>query len=426
MITGVVGMAHHSSGPRVPTAAMQIAALVLSALFAQAAPTVSTGPAESVTTGSAVVTGVVNPGGAGTTYRFEYGTSTSYGLTTPDQDAGAGTADVSGRATITGLTPGTTYHYRIVATQGTSDPVRGGDRTFRTGNRPAAPSVASRAASGVTGTGATLNAGINPRALATTVYFEYGTSRSYGTRTPAQDIGAGSATVAVSAPVAGLRPNTRYNFRAVATSAAGVTRTTNRTFTTPRVPTGVAIKASTTRPRWGTGLTITGTVSGSGRTPVAVEKLDYPFQGQWQPVATATSNSSGAFTMTVPALYATTRLRVATRTPNVVTSGVSTVYVAVKVGLKTKRLSSRSYRLEGSVWPSVQNGRASLQRQSRSGRWIPVARTNVSPSSGDRSRYRFTVRRSRTRNMNYRVVANPRDNLLHASGKSRVVRIKRR
>ncbi len=89
------------------------------------------------------------------------------------------------------------------------------------------------------------------------------------------------------------------------------------------MPTGVAITPSTVRPTWGSGLTITGTVSGSGTTPVAVEKLDFPFTGQWAQLATANSNSSGRFTLTVPPLFATTRLRVATRTSTVVTSGVA-------------------------------------------------------------------------------------------------------
>lgn len=405
---------------------MQIAALVTSALMLfQAAPTASTGASESVTTGSAVVTGVVNPNSTATTYRFEYGTSTSYGLTTPDVDAGSGSADVPARATLTGLTAGTTYHYRVVANQAGGTPVPGGDRTFRTADRPIAPTVSSRAATGVNGGGATLNAGINPRGLATSVYFEYGTSTSYGTRTPVQNLPAGGSTVSVSAPVGGLRSNTRYNFRAVATSAAGVTRTSNRTFTTSRVPTGVAITPSTVKPTWGTGLSITGTVSGSGTTPVAVEKLDFPYQGQWYQVATATSNSSGRFTLTVPPMFTTARLRVVTRTSTVVTSGVSTVFVAVKVGLKTSRVSSRRTRVSGAIWPSVPSGRASLQRQTQSGRWIPVTRSNVTALSGDRSRYSFTVTRSRTRASNYRVVVNPRNDGLQASGASRVINLKR-
>lgn len=404
---------------------MQLAALFATALIAQAAPTVTTGAAESVTTGSAAVTGTVNPGGEATTYQFEYGTSTSYGLTTPQQDAGNGTADVAARATLTSLTNNTTYHYRLVATNA-SGVTRGSDRTLKTSAPAAAPSISSRAATGVTGGGATLNAGINPRGLATDVYFEYGTSTSYGTRTPTVGIGSGTSTVSASAPIGGLRPNTRYNYRAVATSAAGITRGGNRTFTTPRVPTGVAITPSTVKPTWGSGLTITGTVSGSGTTPVAVEKLDFPFQGQWTPVATANSNSSGRFTLTVPPLFATTRLRVATRTSTVVTSGVSTVSVAVKVGLKTSRVSTRRTRVTGAIWPSVPSGRASLQRQSRSGRWIPVKRAGVTALGSDRSRYSFTVTRSRTRAMNYRVLVNPRNNGLQVSGSSRVMNLKQR
>ena len=58
---------------------MHIAALLLTAVFAQAAPTATTGAAESVTTGSAAVTGTVNPGGEATTYHFEYGTSAPTG-----------------------------------------------------------------------------------------------------------------------------------------------------------------------------------------------------------------------------------------------------------------------------------------------------------------------------------------------------------
>ena len=400
---------------------MQIAALLLSAVLFQA-PAVTTGSAGSITTGSAEVQGTVNPGGQPTTYQVEYGTSTSYGVKTSARDAGSGTDPVAVRVTLTGLSNNTTYHYRVTANDGA---VVGEDKTFRTLAPAALPSVSSRAATGVTGSGATLNASIDPNGLATNVYFEYGTSTSYGTRTPTAGIGSGTSAVAVNAPVGGLRPNTRYNFRAVATSAAGVTRTSNRTFTTARVPTGVSITPSTVRPTWGTGLTISGTVSGSGTTPVALEKLDYPFQGQWAQVATTTSNSSGAFSMTVPPLFATTRLRVATRTQTVVTSGVATAMVAVKVGLKTSRVSTRRTRVTGTIWPSVPTGRASLQRQSRSGRWIPVKRTNVTARSGDRSRYTFTVTRSRSRAMNYRVVVNPRDNGLHVSGTSRVINLTR-
>jgi hypothetical protein len=399
---------------------MHLVALLLTAVLAQAAPTATTGPAESITTGSAVVTGTVNPGGTATTYHFEYGTSSGYGLRTPDVDAGSGTADVGARATLTGLTSSTTYHYRLVAGSAS-----GGDRSFRTGTRPSAPSVSSRAATGVSSVGATLNAAVNPRGLATTVHFQYGTSTRYGASTAEQPIGAGSSGVPVSVPVAGLRPGTKYNFRAVATSAAGIRRGSNRRFTTAKAPTGVAITPSTVRPRWDTGVTITGVVSGAGSLPVALEKADFPFTGSWAQVATATANSHGAFTVSTPALFITARLRVVTRTPIVATSAVSTATVTVKVGLKTKRLSRHRMRLEGSTWPAVPAGRATLQRQSRSGRWVPVSRTRLSSLPSGRSRYRFKVARRAVTTV-WRVVVNPRDGGAHGSGASRSVRVGKR
>ena len=391
---------------------MYIAALLISAVLAQA--TATTGPSESVTTGSAVVTGTVD---ASATYYFEYGTSASYGLRTPDAAAdSAGAA----RQTLTNLTNGTQYHYRIV-----SGGAQGADRTFTTAAPPRAPAGSSVSANGVLATTANLRARVNPRGLATSVRFEYGTTTAYGKVTPEQAIGAGTSTVSVAAAIGELSPGTRYQYRAVATSAAGVTRGGNRSFTTQRVPTGVAITPSTIRPVWGTGLTITGTVSGVNSTPVALQKAEFPYSMPFTTFATTTANSRGAFTFAVPPLYTTTRLRVVTNTAVVAVSPTVTASVAAKVGLRTRRLSGRRFRLEGFIWPAVPAGRVSLQRQSRSGRWSPVARTSPSPLSDGRSRYRFTVRR-RSRALNYRVVVVPNDGGAHVNGRSRIITLPRR
>src|SRR4051812_19458267 len=81
--------------------AMRAAALVLALLVVPAAaavaagpPSATTGAASSVTQSSATVSGTVDPQGIATTYRFEYGTSSSYGLQTADVDAGSGTGAV--------------------------------------------------------------------------------------------------------------------------------------------------------------------------------------------------------------------------------------------------------------------------------------------------------------------------------------------
>jgi 6-phosphogluconolactonase (cycloisomerase 2 family) len=104
------------------------------------APTAFTGPASNVTQATATLTGTVNPNGSATTFYFQYGTSTAYGSTTTTQSAGSDTSNHSESASVSGLLPGTTYHFRIVAKNagGTSD---GGDMTFTTPKRPLKLSV---------------------------------------------------------------------------------------------------------------------------------------------------------------------------------------------------------------------------------------------------------------------------------------------
>ena len=79
----------------------------------------------------ATLSAQVDPGGLATKYRIEYGTSTAYGSNTPEESIGEGNEGVSVRVNLTGLQPGTQYHWRIVATNalGTTD---GPDVTFAT------------------------------------------------------------------------------------------------------------------------------------------------------------------------------------------------------------------------------------------------------------------------------------------------------
>lgn len=60
-------------------------------------------------------TALLNPGAATTTYRFQYGTSTAYGLETFGKSIGAGVVPQSVSFRINSLAPHTTYHFRIVA-----------------------------------------------------------------------------------------------------------------------------------------------------------------------------------------------------------------------------------------------------------------------------------------------------------------------
>jgi hypothetical protein len=106
-------------------------ALIAPVAALAAAPTATTGAPSAVTAASATVSGTVNPGKEQTTYHFEYGPSDAYGTSTPDASAGKGNKDRAVSADLTGLSPGTTYHYRLVATN-PSGSVAGADMTFTT------------------------------------------------------------------------------------------------------------------------------------------------------------------------------------------------------------------------------------------------------------------------------------------------------
>ncbi|HEV2062197.1 MAG TPA: hypothetical protein VGR12_05030, partial [Solirubrobacteraceae bacterium] len=97
------------------------------------APAATTGGAFALSTTSATLNGIVNPAtrAFGTTYRFEYGTTTAYGGSTADVTLAGGTEDRAVSAVVERLQPATTYHYRLVATN-RSGTTTGADRTFTT------------------------------------------------------------------------------------------------------------------------------------------------------------------------------------------------------------------------------------------------------------------------------------------------------
>jgi hypothetical protein len=116
---------------RLFTAALA-ASLLITASAQAAVPTATTGGANSITQTTAKLNGTVKPNKQNTTWHFEFGPTTAYGTSTPEQGpipAGAGSTSVS--ADVGALAAGTVYHYRLVATNA-SGSIPGKDRTFTT------------------------------------------------------------------------------------------------------------------------------------------------------------------------------------------------------------------------------------------------------------------------------------------------------
>jgi hypothetical protein len=193
--------------------------------------------------------GTVNPNSLiSAQYYLEYGTTTAYGSTKVDVDSdwgdrclgNCGGDDIPVIASVSGLEPGTTYHFRVVAGAGLNvpldDPQFGADQTFTT-----AP-AAGGGASGVTTRRATLTGTINPHGEDTSYHFNYGPTSSYGTGTPEVGAGVGDGDQQVSQGISGLLPDTTYHVQVVATSDNGVTRYgADGLFRTASAPTAVAI-----------------------------------------------------------------------------------------------------------------------------------------------------------------------------------------
>jgi len=220
-------------------------ALAVATVALAAAPSATTGPTTAVGAAGATVTGTVDPGGQATTWYVEYGTSTSYGSKTASASAGSGSSAVDVSAELSGLKAGTTYHYRVVATNGAGTD-RGSDAVFTT---LVPPDVTTGAASSIGTSSATLNGTVDPNGRDTTYYFEYGTTTGYGTKTSAKSAGSATTGQPESAGITGLRAGQTYHFRIVASSDGGTSTGKDSTFATsssPAVETGNAASITPT------------------------------------------------------------------------------------------------------------------------------------------------------------------------------------
>ncbi len=94
-------------------------------------PDVTTGAASGLGTHTATVALQVNPNGDATSFRIEYGPTTAYQQQAVGTGVGSGTGVVTAMQSLTGLAPGTLYHYRVVAGNGAGE-TAGQDATFRT------------------------------------------------------------------------------------------------------------------------------------------------------------------------------------------------------------------------------------------------------------------------------------------------------
>jgi hypothetical protein len=203
-----------------------------------------TDPATGIDRTSATLHGSYLGQGEETHIYFKYGTSTSYGATTPVQDIPGNAVTNSISALLNeSLAPQTVYHFNVVASngKGTSE---GEDATFET--LPAVAGISTDAATNIKTATADLNGSFTGDGLNVKYYFEWGSSTLYGNETAVGEITAPSGPTSVSpVGIEELQPLHTYHFRIVAENSFGITKGPDQTFTTFTAP--VIVSQSTTK-----------------------------------------------------------------------------------------------------------------------------------------------------------------------------------
>ena len=389
------------------------------------APGPVTGGSKSVTSNSATVTGTVKPNGVPTTYQFQYGKTAAYGSHTATTSAGSGTAAIAVSASIGGLAASTTYHYRLVATSA-GGVVVGGDHTFKTGTAPKA-GVTTGTATTISSSTAVLTGEVFPDGQAADYYFQYGLTTGYSAHTAVQSAGAGTKVVAVSAPIGGLAPVTKYHFRLVVVGVGGTIAGSDHTFTTTSVPLSIGATITPNPARVGGSATITGNVTGTGAAgrQVVLQSTPFPYFAPFTNVGNAeVVAANGTFTFAVTGLAVNTEYRVVTVGSPAAASGAFREGVAVRVsfGASAKRTAhGLKVRVAGSIAPAAGDVRASLQKLVGR-RWVSTAKLTLKVASGTLLRYTRTLHLAK--GGRYRVLVRVTDGA-RLSAVSRTLNIKR-
>ena len=244
----------------------------------------------------------------------------------------------------------------------------------------AVPGATTRPAANVTQTGARLQGTVDPNNEPTTWYFEYGTTTSYGSRTPDQGPLTGAAPQQVVFDIGDLAPGTTYHYRIVAVNPSGNRTGRDREFTTPA---SVSLTASPNPVVFGSSVNLAGALTGGtvAGVQVALEENLYPFTG-FAEVATAITDINGRFTfvrnpLANAAYRVTAANRAAARSPTILELVRSRVSMRVSTSRPRR---GRPVRFSGTVSPAHTGHTVYIQRLTSRG-WRTAARARLVPTT---------------------------------------------
>jgi hypothetical protein len=260
----------------------------------------------------------------------------------------------------------------------------------------ATPALAAKAtattdpASDITPVGANLHGTVDPRGVATSAFFQYGTTKKYGSRTPNQSAGVSPGAIPLTAGVTGLKSSTTYHYRIVAQNADGRTNGADKTFKTA-APTTTPV--FTPNPvSYGDPVSVSGQIVGSGAKGAEVTLFGraFPFTDPFQQFGnTVVADANGNYLFVLSSALSTAQFEVRAKTNPPFTSSIQTLQVASKISLSVANKARKGHkvRFHGIVAPGQDGIVVEIQKRKRDGTFRVFKRTTLKHRTDGRSSY---------------------------------------
>jgi hypothetical protein len=197
-------------------------------------------------------------------------------------------------------------------------------------------------------------------------------TNKYGKRTPAQDAGLNPGTVPIAASIGGLQSSKTYHVRVVAENKDGKRFGADKTFKTA-APTTTPVFTPNPAP-YGSPVTVTGNLVGSGAKGAEVTLFDRPFpytNAFTQVGNTVLADDQGNYIFVLTAALSTAQFQVHAKTSPAFTSEIQTLVVSSRISLKTSKRVKRGRKASfaGLVAPAQDGVIVDIQKLGTNGKF---------------------------------------------------------
>jgi hypothetical protein len=258
----------------------------------------------------------------------------------------------------------------------------------------ATPLAFTDPATDISPVGATLHGRVDPNGQATAAWFQYGTTKNYGSRTASQSAGLAPGQVPIAQGISGLTSNKTYHFRMVAESKDGRKNGPDKTFKTSK-PTTTPVFTPNPVP-YGRPVAVSGQIVGTGANGAEVSLFGHPFPYTdpfTQYGNTVLADKSGNYLFILASALSNSIFQVRAKTSPAFTSTAQQLHVASTISLHTPTRVRPRGRVHfwGIVQPAQDGVVVEIQKLQKNGSWLLFTRTALRSRTAGGSR--FTTRK---------------------------------